>query len=51
MWAYAVSLDDWGEVGSVVFTVGPLLMVAVALVALVLLISDVMASRRRKTDS
>ena len=51
MWAYAVSLDNWGEVGSVVFTLGPLLLIAVALAALVLLISDVMASRRGEAGS
>ncbi|MEX1195705.1 MAG: hypothetical protein WD904_08900 [Dehalococcoidia bacterium] len=48
MWVYAVSLDDWGEVGSVIFTMGPLLLIAVALVALFLLISDVMVIRRSK---
>lgn len=48
MWAYAISLDDWGEVGSVVFTLGPLLLIAVALVALFILISDVIVMRRNK---
>jgi hypothetical protein len=46
MWAYAVSLDHWGDAQTVVFTVGGLVFPVVALGALVLLIADLLRMRR-----
>ena len=46
LWAYAVSLDDWGDARTVVFTVGGLLFPVIALGALVLLIADLLRMRR-----
>ncbi|MFL5760246.1 MAG: hypothetical protein ACJ789_10935 [Thermomicrobiales bacterium] len=46
MWAYAVSLDDWGGARTVVFTVGGLVFPVIALGALVLLIADLLRMRR-----
>jgi hypothetical protein len=46
MWAYALSLDHWGDARTVVFTVGGLLFPVVALGALVLLIADLLRMRR-----
>jgi len=46
MWAYAVSLNDWGDAWTVVFTVGGLVFPAVGLGALVLLIADLLRKRR-----
>jgi len=46
LWAYAVSLDDWGGARTVVFTVGGLLFPVIALGALVLLIADLLRMRR-----
>jgi hypothetical protein len=42
MWAYAVSLDHWGDAQTVVFTVSGLVFPVVALGALVLLIADLL---------
>lgn len=46
MWAYAVSLDHWGDVRTVIFTVGTLVCVAIGLGALVLLVADLLRMRR-----
>jgi hypothetical protein len=46
MWAYAVSLDDWGDVRTVIFTVGSLVCILGGLGALVLLIADLLRMRR-----
>ena len=51
MWSYALSLEEWGEARSMIFNLGGLLAVAAGLAALVLLISDLMGSLRRKTYS
>jgi hypothetical protein len=50
MWAYALSLEEWGEARTMIFNLGGLLAVATGLIALVLLVSDLMGSARRKTD-
>jgi len=46
MWAYAASLDHWGDARTVIFTVGGLLFPVIALGALVLLIADLLGMRR-----
>ncbi|MBI2914269.1 MAG: hypothetical protein HYY03_10170 [Chloroflexi bacterium] len=50
MWAYALSLEEWGEARTMIFNLGGLLAIAAGLIALVLLLSDLMGSVRRKTD-
>ena len=51
MSAYAFSLEEWGEARTMIFNLGGLLAVAVGLIAMVLLISDLMGSVRRKIGS
>jgi len=51
MSAYAFSLEEWGAARTMIFNLGGLLAIGAGLVALVLLISDLIASARRKTDS
>lgn len=51
MWSYALSLEEWGDARVMIFGLGSLLAVAAGLIALVLLISDLIGSIRRKTDS
>ena len=51
MSAYAFSLEEWGAARTMIFNLGGLLAIGAGLVALVLLISDLMGSVRRKTDS
>lgn len=46
MWAYALSLDHWGDVRTVIFTVGGLLFPVIGFGALVLLIADLLRMRR-----
>ena len=51
MAAYAFSLEEWGAVRTMIFNLGGLLAIGAALVALVLLISDLLGSVRRRTRS
>jgi len=46
MWAYAASLEDWGDARTVVFTIGSLVCLLGGLGALVLLIADLLRMRR-----
>jgi len=46
MWIYAASLESWGDARTILFTVGPFVVGAVGLGALVLLIADVIRERR-----
>jgi hypothetical protein len=49
--AYAFSLEEWGDTRVTIFGLGWFIAVVVGLIALVLLISDLIGSVRRKTDS
>jgi hypothetical protein len=51
MAAYAFSLEEWGAARTMIFNLGGLLAIGAALVALVLLISDLLGSVRRRNDS
>jgi hypothetical protein len=51
MWSYALSLEEWGDARVMIFGLASLLAVAAGFIALVLLISDLIGSVRRKTDS
>lgn len=51
MWSYALSLEEWGDARTMIFGLGSLLAVTTGFMALLLLISDLLGSARRKTDS
>jgi hypothetical protein len=51
MSAYAFSLEEWGEARTMIFNLGGLLLIGTALIALLLLLSDLIGSARRKTHS
>jgi hypothetical protein len=51
MAAYAASLEEWGAVRTLIFNLGGLLLMGIALVALVLLASDLIGSVRHKKGS
>lgn len=48
IWIYAASLEHWGDARTVIFTVGPILLGAVGLGALIILITDVVRERRTR---
>jgi hypothetical protein len=51
MAAYAFSLEEWGAARTMIFNLGGLLAIGAGLIALVLLISDLLGSVRRRIDS
>jgi hypothetical protein len=51
MAAYAFSLEEWGEARALIFNLGGLIAMGAFSIALVLLISDLIGTLRRKTDN
>jgi len=49
--AYAFSLEEWGAARTMIFNLGGMVLIAAALIATVILVSDLVGSARRKSDT